>query len=261
MNISESVNYILKSYENKYKNLEEAKIEIDICGYKYCYDAMSLGQYYSCLPSQLRNDLYSELKLKLKLSNEQEKERKERYAIMMLSLFKDHLKQFTINKLTRPDFILENGQTKIGIEVTELCIESVKVIGKIAEEFFNKKTPVEQLRDNAIRKHGKKAERFIYSSVLDHNYVGTNTYDVFEFKKKFAENIIKKFKKYEKEAIEYNEMIILCVHNENIITDDKDAKEVLNLISYFPENKITTVIIYINENNEISMYEEEFCKK
>ena len=67
MNISESVNYILKSYENKYKNLEEAKIEIDICGYKYCYDAMSLGQYYSCLPSQLRNDLYSELKLKIKM--------------------------------------------------------------------------------------------------------------------------------------------------------------------------------------------------
>ena len=261
MNISESVNYILESYRNKYKNLEEAKIEIDICGYKYCYDAMSLGQYYSCLPIQLRNDLYSELELKIKISNEQEKERKERYAIMMQSLFKDHLKQFTINKLTRPDFVLENGQTKIGIEVTELCIENVKVIGKIAGEFFNKKIPVEQLRDNAIRKHGKKAETFIYSSVLDHNFVETNTYDVFKFKKKFAENIIKKFKKYEKEAIKYNEMIILCVHKENIIIDDKDAKEVLNLISYFPENKISAVIIYINRNNEISIYEEEFCKK
>ena len=199
MNIREAVNYILNSYENKYKTLEEAKIEIDICGYKYCYDAMSLGEYYSYLPRQLSNELYSEIKLKISI--EKEKERKERNAIKMLSLFKYHLKQFTINKLTRPDFVLEKGQTKIGIEVTELCIESVKVIGKIAEEFFNKKIPVEQLRDNAIRKHGKKAETFIYSSVLDHNYVGTKTFDVFEFKKKFAENIIKKFKKYEKEVL------------------------------------------------------------
>ena len=63
MNISEAVNYILKSYNKEYKNLEDAKIEIEICGYKYCYDAMSLGQYYSSLPIQLLNDLYRDLKL------------------------------------------------------------------------------------------------------------------------------------------------------------------------------------------------------
>lgn len=260
MNISEAVNYILKSYNKEYKNLEEAKLEIDICGYKYCYDAMSLGQYYSSLPIQLSNDLYRDLKLKLKLNNDQKKERNERYAIMMLSLFKEHLKHFTIDKLTCPDFVLENEKMKIGVEVTELCMESVKIIGKIVDESFGKKMPVEVLKDNAIRKHGKKAESYIYSSFLEYNCVGTNTYDIFEYKKKFAENIITKFKKYEKEAVKYDDMIILCAHYENIITDRKDAIEVLNFIDYFPINKMTVIIIYKNNNNEINAYEKEFCK-
>ena len=58
---------------------------------------------------------------------------------MMLSLFKEHLKHFTINKLTCPDFVLENEKMKIGVEVTELCMESVKIIGKIVDESFGKK--------------------------------------------------------------------------------------------------------------------------
>lgn len=260
MNISEAVNYILKSYNKEYKNLEEAKIEIDICGYKYCYDAMSLGQYYSSLPIQLSNDLYRDLKLKLKLSNDQKKERKERYALMMLSLVKEHLKQFTINKLARPDFVLKKGQIVIGVEVTELCMESVKIIGKIVDESFGKKMPIDVLEKNAIKNHGKKAESYIYSNVFGHNYVGTNKYDVFEYKKKFAKNIITKFKKYEKEAAKYDDMIILCVHYENIITDRKDAIEVLNFIDYFPINKMTVIIIYKNNNNEINAYEKVFCK-
>ena len=127
---------------------------------------MSLGQYYSSLPIQLLNDLYRNLKLKLKLSNDQKKERKERYALMMLSLFKEPLKHFTINKLTRPDFVLKKGQIEIGVEVTELCMESVKIIGQIVDESFGKKMPVEILKDNAIKKHGKKAESHIYFSVF-----------------------------------------------------------------------------------------------
>ena len=139
-------------------------------------------------------------------------------------------------------------------------MESVKIIGQIVDESFGKKLPVEILKDNAIRKHGKKAESYIYSSFLEYNCVGTNTYDVFEYKKKFAEDIITKFKKYENEAVKCDEMIILCVHYENIITDSKDAIDVFNLIDYCPLNKMTVIIIYTNNNNEINAYEKVFCK-
>ena len=62
MDINEAVQYIIEIYNNNdFKTLSEAKISINILEFEYCFDALSLGQYYSTLP----NSFYTEFKKKI----------------------------------------------------------------------------------------------------------------------------------------------------------------------------------------------------
>ena len=92
MNIDEAVEFIYKTYNNNdFKTLKEAKTEIDIEGYLYCFDALSLGEYYSKLPDGLYFKFKDILKEKLILTEKDEKLRQEKLTLMKYSVYNEKI--------------------------------------------------------------------------------------------------------------------------------------------------------------------------
>lgn len=258
MNIDAAVEFIYKTYNNNnFKTLKEAKIEIDIEGYLYCFDALSLGEYYSKLPDGLYFKFKKALKEKIVLTEREEKIRQEKLILMKYSVFNEKILDYEISKEIQPDFILSNQGEKIGVEVTELCIDDIKVLHKISSLDKDKKYSVNELRDVAINKHGDKAKMYDYDNYFGYNWVSLKLYNVNESKKHYASKISEKLEKYDDLAKEFDEMLILCIHYISEILCKEDIEDIILNIYYKPKNKIKIIFLYdYNQvDNSLSYFE------
>ena len=258
MNIDEAVEFIYKTYNNNdFKTLKKAKTEIDIEGYLYCFDALSLGEYYSKLPDGLYFKFKDTLKEKLILTEKDEKLRQEKLTLMKYSVYNAKILDYEISKETQPDFILCNKDKKIGVEVTELCIPDIKVLHKISSLDKDRKYSINKLREVAINKHSDKAKKYDYDNYFGYNWVSLKLNSVNENKKHYASKISKKLEKYDKFAKEYDEMLILCIHYISEILCKEDIEDIILNINYKPKNKIKIIFLYdYNQvDNSLSYFE------
>lgn len=250
MDINDAVDYIINSHKIKYTNLIDAKTTIIINGkYEYCYDALSLGIYNHNLPFELFQILKETLSLKFRNTKEEEKERRERLFLLYYSRYVNSLVSFNIEKHEHPDFILIQKDLKIGIEITEFCLASIKIISDISKESKIQKLTLVETKRYGLKEHGKKSKKFDYFSLNGVHAISTPIYDVNKQKIEYAKLIDKKLKKYEELAPKFFEMIIFCVHFGIDICCDEDAQEVFSYVSYDPKNIITVIICYENNGN------------
>ena len=98
-------------------------------------------------------------------------------------------------KIERPDFVLGNSG-EIGIEVTRLTTESESVMRRISKENFGKGRTAADIRENAKKVHGGKAENYSYFDLGEAVAVGESLVDLSERYKMYSERIVNKYHKY-----------------------------------------------------------------
>lgn len=86
------------------------------------------------------------------------------FQILLINylLATNQYRDFVIEKTIRPDFLLRKGDVCIGVEITELTTQTLKVLGQINRKYNNSEFNCEEVKRLAIKEHGKKAEEYEY---------------------------------------------------------------------------------------------------
>ena len=203
---------VLSQHSFLYSTLAEAKKTVQVGEYYYCFDALSLCCYQTNLPSEL----YSEFKAILiqaynrLFNNEAKKEREERESLFRyLQSDSCPYADYTIKKETRPDFVLEGKNEKIGIEVVGLTTPEDQVLFAISNENFGKNKTAVEIEIAASQKYGAKAQQYNYWDINGSACIGRGLVDVDGEQKWFASLLIRKYKKYESVIPYFNKFIVL----------------------------------------------------
>ena len=193
------------------------------------------------------------------------KEAKEDFSIGLYFKFRPELARTgNLQKKCRPDYII--GDNVIGIEITELTLQSEQVIQTVAIEFHHTNLPIEEIQPKMIREHGKKAND------IDVNQYGSLTafssdYPSFlDCKDTFAELIIKKYKKYKEMIPDFQSFVILCnaIYTGGI-TSEKEAKELVRYVDsqlggqY--DKGFDIAILFSGEDNNYHLYEARLSNR
>lgn len=225
---------IVSNHGFSFRTFQESVMTVNMIeapGLKLTYDRLSLRVYshnldetdYSYLVHQIRKRYWGNK------TRDEEKIRSEYDVLLDFMSQSPRWNAFEIRKETRPDFVL-TGKQCIGIEVTECTTESDSVLKAISNQNYGKgKTPEEMHRDALIR-HGAKADNYSYREIAGKAVIGSGLFDVRKKKCAYANEIIKKYRKYSNHFLEYDEFIVLCDARYTIcITEQEDAEEVIEL--------------------------------
>jgi hypothetical protein len=225
---------IVSNHSFSFRTFQESVMTVNMIeapGLKLTYDRLSLRVYshnldeadYSYLVYQIRKRYWGNK------TRDEDKIRSEYDVLFDFMSQSPRWNAFEIRKETRPDFVL-TGKQCIGIEVTECTTESDSVLKAISNQNSGKgKTPEEMHRDALIR-HGAKADNYSYREIAGKAVIGSGLFDVRKKKYAYANEIIKKYRKYSNHFWEYDEFIVICDARYTIcITEQEDAEEVIEL--------------------------------
>ncbi len=243
---------ILQNHSFDFPTFAEAKqtISMDNGKIQYTYDRLSLVVYshtltkeeYSYVGKKLRSDY------RLFFSKEDQKQREEYGVLLSFISLNNDLWEYSIRKETRPDFVL-SGKKRIGIEVTEFTTETDSVLTSICNQNFGKGLSAEEMKSNAIQKHGKKAKRYDFHEICGTVVVGAGLQDINRNKESYADEIITKHEKYNTDFHLYDSFIILCDARKVIgVTSKWDAIDVVNNARRkSPISNCTVCILYCDD--------------
>ena len=241
--LSKLYSNIINLHSFSYKSLSEAKKEILIDKYKYCFDALSLCTYHHNLKPLEYQKLGRMLdEYYMHADPETKKERLERAVLFhFVQLSERDLRSYNISKTKRPDFILKGTQT-IGVEVVKLTDEYESILEKIVSDSACE-IEASIVKEKAIKKHGSKAEKYEYRNIQDRIAVGTGVLDLNEKKKGFVIQIIRKIEKYRNMFNSFDEFIVLCDAQSGIgITNKSEIDEIIECVKNYFSDKMLILI-------------------
>ena len=149
------------------------------------------------------------------------------------------MQKYKIRKGKWPDFVLEYENQKLGIEVTRLTNEQFEV-AKVILAKASENISLEQFREVAIKRHGKKAQDYRAHKINGKFTISSGGYSCDEMIKEYVNEINKKYEKYKDDLGKYDKFIILC--------DATAPKEICWVVFYL---KIFTVA-----GEELSWYSD-----
>lgn len=226
--IKELAREALLLHSFNYKSLDEAKKTVTVGDLFYSFDALSLCKYdHNLTPNEYQDLGKCFTNYYNTVSSEQNKERLER-GILFQYLWGvgNPYRNYIIVKKHRPDFELI-GDFRVGIEVTQLTTEIEKVVDRIAKDQFGQGKSAEEIRNNAIEKHGHKAENLTYDNFGKTQAIGVPVFNITDHKDLFVEQIKKKFDKYYDEIANFDSFCILADGQRAVaLTSQYDVNDV-----------------------------------
>lgn len=234
---------ILQNHSFDFRTFAEAKQTITMDGgrIQYTYDRLSLvvlnhtlsDEEYTYLGKKLQNDYHN------LFSREDQKQRSEYAVLQCFISFNSELSDYSIQKETRPDFVLL-GKQRIGIEVTEFTTQADSVLAAICNQNYGKGLSAQEIKSNAITQHGQKAKIYHYHENNGKVMIGSGLQNLGCNREIYADEIVKKYNKYKDEFQHYDKFIVLC-----------DARWVLGITS---EWEVNDVIEKAKESCEMSNF-------
>ena len=249
----------LQSFE--YDTFDAARETVNIDGAEYVFDKLSLCDYTHNLSTQdYRNfgkylcHFFEEAKLPDDIKAREE------YAVLFdLSSHYRELKSMKILKTERPDFVLgDSGE--IGIEVTRLTTESESVMRRISKENFGKGRTAADIRANAKKVHGGKAENYSYFDLGEAVAVGESLIDLSERYKIYSERIVNKYHKYKELFCKYKKFIVLCnAVGSFCLTSKEISEEILALAKETEPNLGGFTLCILRTDSDGKSEVDSFC--
>lgn len=230
--IDELANEIMKQHSFQCDSFPDAKVTIKICNAEYMFDKLSMCVY----SHNLDEEDYSYLRRQLIKRYDAEHNRDDHkirteYVVLFnfMSVTPEYL-DMTISKTTRPDFVLY-GIKKIGVEVTEFTTQEDSVLNAISRQNFGLGKTVKEIKNNAIKRHGKKANNYTYHNLDSTAGIDSGIFDVGAKKIIYANIIKKKYDLYHEMFTDFDEFILLCDARYSIcVTDKGDSDDVIKLV-------------------------------
>lgn len=251
---------ILSEHNFNYSNFDEAKSTISIpdSQIEITYDRLTLYFYSHNLSTD--GNLYIQNQIGKHLSDPKYKEHlktmNEYYSLFWLLSSNLQFNNYSIKKQTRPDFVL-TGTNKIGIEVTQLTTAEDCLFRRICNDNLGKYKTSEEIHQNALRVHGKKANNYIYRDKYGQPSLARAPHNLSKNTDYYINEILKKYHKYSKMFSEFDEFIILGdARSSFTITSKRDIDYLVTSIQESsPEvTGFTLSIIYNNNGNHHECY-------
>lgn len=227
----------------KYFTLDDSRKRVEYQGKFIEFDSGSFFSYRHNLDCSQWATLGGELRNIVVLNKEERKERLERIILIKYLLATNQYRDFVIEKTIRPDFLLRKGDVCIGVEITELTNQTLKVLDQINRKYNNSEFNCEEVKRLAIKEHGKKAEEYEYYAYGDGVMVGSGVFDVGASRLSLIDIIDTKLEKYEKMAKELSKMIVVCATPGIEITQKWEVESVFDMVLYDPINPIEVAIL------------------
>ena len=162
-------------------------------------------------------------------------------------------------KIERPDFVLGDSG-KIGIEVTRLTTESESVMRRISKENFGKGRTAADIRANAKKVHGGKAENYSYFDLGEAVAVGESLIDLSERYKIYSERIVNKYHKYKELFCKYKKFIVLCnAVGSFCLTSKEISEEILALAKETEPNLGGFTLCILRTDSDGKSEVDSFC--
>lgn len=230
---------ILSQQSFCFSSFEEAKATISMQAAECCYDRISLHIYSHNLSPEEFSLLEKALAAKCeeRLEKEDQKSRKEYGVLLHMMLLDECYERARIIKKTRPDFVLENERGKNGVEVTEFTIPEDKVLYVISKNNFGQGKSIDEIKRDAVEKHGQKAVEYRYFAEDGINVVSRPMFDTIAQQAQYADEILKKYTSYKASFLEYDRFIILCDGRYAACLSSKSDSE--NIFSLAKEKNAT----------------------
>ena len=228
------VDRIIENMSFDFDNFSDAALAISVDAepeISIRFDRLSMRIYshnlgkedYSYVISHLRSSYQNEC------SRDEQKTRAEYNVLLDYFMLKPEYASYVISKETRPDFVV-SGVRKVGIEVTEFTTEIDSVMAAISNQNFGQGKTAKEIYENALLRHGAKADRYSYKMIAGSATIGTCTFNVRNKQQIYADEIIKKYHKYCSVFEKYDEFIVLCDARYTInVTSFWDSKEVIEM--------------------------------
>ena len=171
------------------------------------------------------------------------------------------LQHLKIIKGESPDFVLENGYDKIGIEITQFTLQIEEATQKTLNQYKGEAYTTATLKDFAQRKFRTSMSKMFFPTILGKATVG-GTWTSDDATKPFADLIKKKIDKLLKQQECYHDYIILCDARHSVcITVESDLERIIEELQ--PDKTWTkpfrVVILYEDSVlNTTAFYEKRF---
>lgn len=251
---------IFKSYSFDINFFHEARTKVEMYienEIKYIeFDKTCFGIYKSNLSQEEKKQIFKIVSMLWKDKNSEIiKERNERFTLFNYMLINFELQKYKIKKESRPDFVLEDENQKIGIEVTRLTNEQFEVAKVILAE-ASENISLEQFRKVAIKRHGKKAQDYRYHKINEKFAISSGGYSCDEMIKEYVNEINKKYKKYKDDLGKYDKFIILCDATAPIeLTEEQEIDNMINQLPFETFDKAFYIsVLYSGENKGLKEF-------
>lgn len=213
--LDELVDDILRQQNFDYQNFQDAKKTFIVCEEPNIEVTIDLLSLRFC-SSTLENDEESYVRAKLRERYQLERTREdwkaleEYYSLRQFMCIYPQLLPFAITKETRPDFVLIDGNKKVGIEVTKFTTKVDSILAQIGNDFLTLAETPWELLGMAYRKFRDNAFKYSYGKTAGKVSVSRPLHDMRANRKNYAAEVISKYQKYYKEFAAYDAFVVLC---------------------------------------------------
>ena len=233
--LDELVDEILRQQNFGYQNFQEAKKTFIVCeklNIEVTIDLLSLHFYSSTLENDEESYVRAKLREKYQLVRTREdwKALEEYYSLRQFMCVHTQLLPFAITKETRPDFVLTDGNNKVGIEITNFTTKVDSILAQIGNDFLTLAETECELLGMAYRKFRDNAFEYSYGKTAGRVSVNRPLHDMRENRKHYAAEVISKYKKYYKEFAAYDVFVVLCdARGCHDVTDYWESEEIVKM--------------------------------
>lgn len=212
-------------------SFEEAKRTLVSGPYSYTFDLFSFSEYAHTMDASSYNFFCGEAIAAFERSHKKEARKAQEECSSLFAFAKKvpRFRTMKIRKCEHPDFVLEDGTHKIGIEITKLLTETEsfeQTLMKEARKYGNAADAMKAACNNPRRK-GAQAYTYhdIGAAIGIFNKPEPNKHAY------YAQTIVTKYKKYKDMFREYDEFILLCnaMSNGLAITEEEDSNYIVSL--------------------------------
>ncbi len=239
-----------------FNSFEDAKHVINYGTYHIEYDRITFRVY-----TNQSNITQEELRLlgtaikrilhEKPLNREADKARGEYDTLLQYVLCYDEYMSANIKKTCRPDFEVYLNSSKIGIEITELTDTESKIMTKILDDNLIEHNALAKSQRNIEKKYGKSAKEISCHYDLNRNIiVQSSVHDFTEEKRKYTEQVLNKYRKYEDKISQYDEFVIMCDASDSLAFTCTDIADIFAALDDNLYNKASvTVAIMTHPSN------------
>jgi len=168
-------------------------------------------------------------------SYEKNKETKEREILSWFLANKTNpYSDYKTEKCTRPDFVLHGNNGEIvGVEIIRLTTQRDENLSAISHETFGKGLTGTEIKAHARKYHKTFADSFEYYDFNSVAGIGSGICSINKIKNHFADELLKKYNKYQKEIKCFDSFIILADASSGpgiLITDLYDINNIVERV-------------------------------